>query len=190
MPRRVAVLDTETTGLPRDGKARTIEVGGVILEPNGYPAGTFHRYILPHVWSDKAENAQRVHGITYETLMREGLRPEEAMDDLQNWLLLNDVECVTSYNVAFDREMLERDNFDYVWGECVMEQATRVLGPTGVLEPANANHKHYRPDCPWLYPSLRRAAELCNLPVVQTHRALDDALIAAAVHVSLRWTRP
>lgn len=189
---RVCVLDTETSGLPRDPHAVPIDVGAVILDTDGAEVASFSTLVRPAVWGDAANDAARIHGITL-AMVSDAPNPAEVVEDLAEWLRVNGCRWVTSYSVEFDREMLARMGFEYPrWAPCVMRRALAIMGPAGALRPADPTHPRYDSGSPWLFPPLsprpesdRRGLSACEFfgvePEMPAHRALSDATTAARV---------
>ena len=107
----------------------------------------------------------------------------QVVTDFRNWL--GAAIPVTSYNVGFDRVMVERMGLtDLRWAHCLMLRSMELMGPAGVLRDANPSHPRYEPGRPWLWPSLAHAREFFNVAAQEpAHRALSDARVAARVAV-------
>ena len=186
---RLCVLDTETTGLPRDGSARVVELGAVILDTDGAEIASFSALCRPDVYfADTAREALAINGIAEADVL--AAAPSRAVrQDFLDWLTKHQCGWVTAYNVEFDREMCRRMGFAPEWpkwGPCIMLRSVPALAAAGKLRPADPTHPRYRPDMPWLFPSLALAAEHFGVtPEGQAHRALTDAMTAARVLLAL-----
>jgi DNA polymerase III epsilon subunit-like protein len=167
------VLDTETTGLPRHPFARVVELAAVRLV-DGVEVANFSSFVRtsPENCARGAE-ALAVNQIDPAQLA-DAPTPEEVAAAFTAWV---DGEVVTSFNVAFDRSMIERTfpGLSLSWGPCVMERALEVMGPANVLP-------RLRDGSRWKRPSLREAAAFFEVAAQEpAHRALADARTAAGV---------
>lgn len=185
LPHGLVVLDTETTGLPSTPWARVVELAAVLLDPEGREVDTFATLVRPDVLDDRALPASRIHGITAEMLV-DAMETAQVVADFRDWL--GAAIPVTSYNVGFDRVMVERMGLtDLRWAHCVMLRSMELMGPAGVLRDADPSHPRYEPGRPWLWPSLEQARTFfCVEPQEPAHRALSDARVAARVAVEVR----
>ena len=194
---RVAVLDTETTGFESNRLACVIDVGAIILDTDGTEIASFSTLVKPIAWGDWCAGAEAVHGITREQA-ESGAAPGAVAADLEEWLAEHDCRWVTAYNVGFDRPMLARMGLRGsqgrpMWGPCVMDRAVSIMGPAGVLRPADPSHPRYRPESPWLFPPLcpkpESGTSACEFfgvdPSLPAHRALSDATTAARVLLAI-----
>lgn len=178
------ILDTETTGFANVPWSRVVELAAVRLDLEGQEDGRFECLVRPEIHDHRSAGAERIHGITRAMLQPERLAGDAA-DAFRSWL---GRMPVTSFNVAFDRVMVERMGLDELrWASCVMERAMAVMGPAGVLRDANRSHPNYDPGRPWLYPRLAHAAEFFGVAVEgAAHRALTDARMAAGVACAIQ----
>jgi len=103
---REIVLDTETTGLsPLDGH-RVLEIGAVEIVHQVATGRVFHRLINPE--RDVPEDAQRVHGHTFE-ILRDKPTFAEIVDELLAFI--GDAPLVihnAEFDMAFVNDELER----------------------------------------------------------------------------------
>ncbi len=180
------VLDTETTGFPNNRGgfcARIIEVGAVVLTEDARvvsPISFFVHQDRAHLTCWQAKQAQKVHGIGVETILREGLPCEEAAPRFATWVDKVrgrfGVHEVRAYNQAFDFWFLEQTPWDLFErtglrkGEDIKDTAKRGMkcksGPALAKAVAFANEQGG--DLPWLSAA---------------HRAQEDARMAAMVAV-------
>lgn len=179
----ILVVDTETTGFPRDEWSRVVEIGAVVLDVKGYAQESWSTLVKPDLFDERASGAVAVHGITRETVEAEGLTTSlalEAFGHLVSYWFDPGTAFCTSFNVAFDRPMIARMGpADVRWAPCIMERAMSVMGPAGAL-PALSDGK-------WKWPRLSEAADFFGVHVEGTaHRALTDARVAAEILVALR----
>lgn len=195
----ICVLDTETSGLPRQSWASVVELAAVIISPEGEELAHFETFVRPFRLPPDADKALAVSGITREQL---ATAPEAHTVHRQwtHWMEERGNPWVTSYNVSFDKVMTEErlGLRKMRWASCIMLRAMAIMGPAGVLRNANPNHPSYNDKCPWLFPSLTDKVvdgrELVGAATFfgvkpdhdQTHRALDDARIAAKVACAIR----
>jgi DNA polymerase III epsilon subunit-like protein len=180
----VLVIDSETTGLPRDSQAQPWEIAGVLLDRNGVEVETREILGKPALWHQKMARIVALGGYTAEQLLRQP--PLASMlPGFRGWIdtLAKDGLIVTSFNVEFDSEMLARVDLKPAWGKCVMRLAWEEMGPAGAL-PWNTRRKAYK------FPNLGEAAAFYDIPREgAAHRALADARVAAGVAVALHRER-
>ena len=98
---RQVVLDTETTGLSTGQGHRIIEIGAIELVNRRITGREFHRFLNPE--RDIDEGAERVHGISRESLETEPKFPE-IVDELLAFI--RDAELVM-HNAEFDVGFLD-----------------------------------------------------------------------------------
>jgi len=112
--RRLFFFDTETTGLPRDWNAplnartlanwpRMVQLAWILCDDAGNELASACRIIRPQGYVIPPE-AARVHGITTERALAEGIALAEALDEV-----LPHVEQATfavAHNIAFDEKIL------------------------------------------------------------------------------------
>lgn len=162
--KRPLFLDTETTGL--DDRAEIVEIavidseGAVLVESLVRPTRK-----IPG-------DAIRIHGIT-----------DDMVADAPTWLelfpLLEQIltgRLVGIYNAEFDLRMLSQSHLahnrffprDLFQNFCIMKLYAKYYGAPG-----------YYGSPRWQ--KLEEAARQCGIPLHNTHRARDDALLAKAV---------
>jgi DNA polymerase III epsilon subunit-like protein len=189
------VIDTETTGFPEASWSRVIELAAVLLGTDGEEVAVFESFVRPDVLDSRADGALRVNCITAE-MLADAPDTDAVRASFWEWLgmtvdpLAADQRApyVTSFNVPFDRAMVERMGLTELrWASCIMDRATRIMGPLGLLRNADPSHPRYDPERPWLWPRLSLAQEHFGVPVVGTaHRALTDARTAAGIACAIR----
>ena len=177
------VLDTETTGLQNVPWSRVVELAGVRLDVDGRIVDHFEELVRPEIHDDRSAGAERVNHIT-RAMVADAALAGVVADRFRAWV---GSVPVTSFNVDFDRVMVERMGLDSLrWASCVMERAMAVMGPAGVLRPADPSHPRYVPGREWLFPSLAVAAQHFGVTVEgDPHRALTDATTAARVAIAI-----
>lgn len=181
--KRWLVIDTETTGLPRAPWAMPCELGVVLLSEDGEIAGEWASLICVPC-PPEAEPALRLTGITREEI-EAAPSPNLALERLTAWRagLGAEAVAVTSYNVGFDRPMMERlwPGFG-PWGPCVMLSATGIMGRAGVLPRWETGEPKWA--------RLDEAARYFGIGQEDgAHRALADARVAARILVALARVR-
>lgn len=182
------VLDTETTGLPRDDWAEVVELGCVLLDQAGREMSSWSSFVRPQILDDRCQPALSVNHIEQEDL-EVADPPEKVRGRLHVWLEeqgYNQSPHVTSFNVEFDRTMLERSGFRLRWANCIMLRAQEEMGPAGALPPAPERlaARGQR----WKWPSLAEAASFYAIDQATlgvAHRALADARTAAAIAIAI-----
>ena len=112
--RRLFFFDTETTGLPRDWNAplnsrtlanwpRMVQLAWILCDDAGNELASASRIILPQGYVIPPE-AAKVHGITTERALAEGISLAEALDEV-----LPRIEQATfavAHNISFDEKIL------------------------------------------------------------------------------------
>lgn len=166
----ICILDTETSGLPSNPRARVVELGAIVLDPHS-DYSDIDRFGL--LFRPRDFDVQR----DGEGLRRSGIDPAEvesarseayARKAFGDFLRANNAFEVYSYNRVFDEGMLKRSGFSLPWKGCVMDMARKASGKKNL--------------------SLHAAAELFlrEIPVGQPHRALPDAMLASLVFAAIR----
>jgi len=172
----IIVLDTETTGFPRQPWARVIELAAVLIGRDGREVDSWASLILPDILDDRASGALAINQITREMLSGQ---PSAfgAAASFRGWMGAAR-PYVTSFNVAFDRTMCERTGLTSLrWASCIMERAMVAMGD------ACPKFEDGRPK----WPKLSDAAAHFGVPVVgEAHRALTDARTAAGIMVAIQ----
>jgi len=137
-------FDTETTGLPKNWKApvtdlnnwpRMIQIGW-ILSDNSKRIDTGNFIIKPENFTIPAE-ASKVHGITTEKAIAEGVDLEKLLHKFNNLIAQSDF--IVAHNIDFDKmilgaELLRKNvksNFDSVPKICTMKSATNYCQVPG-----------------------------------------------------------
>lgn len=191
----IIVADTETSGFVHHDWARVLELGAVCLDTDGTEIGRFESFVRPDILDERAAGALEVNHITAE-MLADAPMPGAVVHNFREWLrflgdpLLPDgpTPYCTTFNVAFDRAMMERMGIDGLrWATCVMLRSMDIMGPAGTLESLRQRDPRYDPARPWRFPRLAVAAEYFGVPVEGTpHRALTDARTAAGIAIAIR----
>jgi len=171
------VLDTETTGLPRDPWARVVELGAVALDDELQEIATFETLIC-QACPSAADYALRVNNITRDQIDA-APSPENVRDTWVEWLKPYQGRAkMSAFNIQFDRQMMRRDKLSPAndrWGECIMLAAMKPMENAGALV-----WMDWKQD--WKWPRLEEAAKFFEVEVVgDAHRALTDARTAAEI---------
>ena len=110
---RVLVIDTETSGLPKDRKAspeeyekwpRIVQIGAILYKCpyENRPGRILKRYsnlVCPNGWSIDP-GASKVHGITEKMAKMKGRNIEDVLEDLTK--LSKKAHAICCHNIAFD----------------------------------------------------------------------------------------
>lgn len=163
-------LDTETTGI--DSNSEIVEI--CIIDDDDHIL--YQSLVKPS--RPIPNDAIRIHGIT-----------DELVRDAPNWLRVwPEVEKVLRervigiYNAEFDLRMISQTNQRYhiYWNPavfankfCLMKLFAQYYGEWDVWR------QSYR------WQSLEAAGRYLNIPIPNSHRALDDTRLARAVHLAI-----
>lgn len=164
----VAVIDTETTGLPKYPPQYIVEIGIALLDlENGEIYKVMDEIVKEKGFDEKMKNAWVFENsdLTYEQV--DNGRPlEDVSATIQNVL---DSFPVTAYNSEFDLNFVRNSGFEITKEyPCIMKCATGL----------------YKIKVPWgdKWASLEEAwFYLFDDEYVESHRAYDDAVHAAKI---------
>jgi DNA polymerase-3 subunit epsilon len=168
---RQVVLDTETTGLSTGQGHRVIEIGAIELVNRRITGREFHRFLNPE--RDIDEGAERVHGISRESLETEPKFPE-IVDELLAFI--RDAELVI-HNAEFDIGFLEYELSLMQHPKPAIKQHAQVLDTLRIARE--------------LHPGQRNSLDaLCKRYEVDAskrdvHGALIDAELLARVYLAM-----
>lgn len=184
---RVCVIDTETTGFPGQSWSHVIELGAVILDPDGREIDSFSHLVMPPVLDERADGALAINHITAEELRRFGRSPATVAREVGDWLWRHQCRFVAAYNRKFDEAMLRKmdgwSEVDVRWLNCIMLASMDVMAAAGATERFS---KHGRAK----WPKLSASAEFFGVQVTgPAHRAVTDARTAAGVMVAVARRR-
>lgn len=165
----IAIVDTETTGLPNQEWARVVEIGAVVLDPHkDYAEVDWSTgLVCPSVLDDRAARALAYCGISMDEVLA-AQDERSARAEFYSWCAEHRVTEVFSYNRSFDETMLSRSGFVLPWTGCIMRMARAAMPPR-------------KKD-----PPLAEAAAHFGAPAGEAHRALPDARLAAQVFAAIR----
>jgi len=172
-----AFLDVETTGI-KSYSSHVIEVAAVVMDEDMNIMSEFETMANPGeaALAQASPEALEVNKIALEEIRR-APASEEAARTLKAFLDRWPQSQFHAYNNDFDLWFLARAPW-YLparsWGECVMRATQKVMENAGKLP-------HF-PNGDPKWPSLQEAAKFFGIPRLQSHRALDDARIAAMVY--------
>lgn len=95
----IVSIDIETSGLDKN-KARIIQIGGVKYTNKWKKLSEFNHYILPKEPWEMEPDAEAVHGISKEFILKNGIPLEDIYDE---WIeFLGDCDIITYNGNAFD----------------------------------------------------------------------------------------
>ena len=124
--------------------ARPIDLGAILLDADGTEIAHYETLIRPHTWDEQAEEAAKIHRITW-AMVKDAPKPAEVCADFRAWRESVGAVWSTSFNVGFDRPMLERVGVSLRWGPCIMVRAGEIMGPLGLLRDADPTHPRFDP---------------------------------------------
>lgn len=174
------VFDTETDGLPQGGaQPRLVQLGFVVLGSDGRRRGAYTAIVQPEGFVI-GEDATRVHGISQERALREGLPLHEVMSAFVGAMTVCDV--LVAHHLGFDLNVLlgelrrlgRRPGLYRLRKVCTLRAGTPVCGLQG----------NGRPKPPTL-DELHR--HLFGVGVADAHDALADAEATARCYRALTW---
>ncbi len=131
-------FDTETTGLPKNWQApvsdlnnwpRIVQLAWILSDDDGKEISGQNYIIKPEGFLIPEESS-RIHGISTEKAMREGINLEKALSDFS--YDLSQSNLLVAHNINFDQkiigaEFLRKDvetNLDDISKFCTMQSAT------------------------------------------------------------------
>ena len=161
-------LDTETTGI--DANSEIVEItivdhtGEILLDTLVKP----QRRIPPEVI--------KIHGIT-----------NEMVADAPTWPVLWPTirsmlvgKLIGAYNSEFDMRMIQRTDtlYQLPWKEnlqdfCIMKLFAQFIGQ---WDPRRRGYRYFK---------LEQAGRTCKINIPNSHRSVDDTLLARAVHLCM-----
>ena len=145
-------FDTETTGLPRNWKApvtdlnnwpRMIQIAWIFCDDKGNRIESEDFIIKPENF-EIPRDASRVHGISTEKAINEGVSLEKVLNKFND--LVVQADFIVAHNISFDEKILGaellrkeiRSNFERKRKLCTMHASTnycRIPGPYGYKWP-------------------------------------------------------
>ena len=159
-------LDTETTGTGSNDNILEIAIidhgGGVLIDTLVKPVGAIH------------PEAEKVHGIN-QTIVQDAPRWQDIWPEVES-ILRN--RWVGIYNAEFDLRLMRQSHTRswLTWNRpegmeafCIMKLYAQFYGQW------NSRRGSYR------WHSLDAASRHCRIPLPNSHRAKDDALLTRAI---------
>ena len=145
-------FDTETTGLPRNWKAavsdlnnwpRLVQLAWLHYDNDGNQIGGNNFIIKPDGFIIPSD-VSRIHGISQDRALREGVALQSVLNDFQN--LISQSTCLVAHNMSFDEkivgaELLRKNMPNSIAIKnkiCTMEKSTnycKLAGPYGYKRP-------------------------------------------------------
>lgn len=190
----IIILDTETTGIyPRDEWAEVVELAAVMLDSGLTEVSHFTSLVKPKVLDERCDGALAVNHITRE-MLADAPGARDVAVAFAAWAKpwRDRVKAVQSYNIDFDRPMVERMGLRGVpWGECVMKGAMEPMAEAGLLKKKTYPKEHEGITGVYLFPKLSMCCEHFEVKVDgDAHRALTDARAAAKVWAAvMAWRK-
>jgi len=153
-------FDTETTGLPRNWKApvsdlsnwpRLVQLAWLHYDKDGNKIGGNNLIIKPDGFTIPSD-ASRIHGISFDRAMSEGVGLQGVLNDFQN--LITQSTYLVAHNMSFDEkivgaEFLRKNMTNSLAAKnkiCTMEKSTnfcKLDGPYGYKWP-KLSELHYK----------------------------------------------
>ncbi len=181
-------FDTETTGLPRSWNAplrdldnwpRMVQLAWMLCDGAGNEVASACRIVLPQGYVIPTE-ASRVHGITTERALAEGLPLADVLDEVLPQL--EKAAVAIAHNISFDEKILGAEclrlgrahPFLKKKTRCTMKEATNFCALPG-------RYGDYK------YPNLTELhRKLFNKAFADAHDALADVRACKAAFYELR----
>jgi len=183
----ILFFDTETTGLPRNYKApvtdlanwpRVVQIAWLLTDDGGAEIASAERIVRPDGYVIPPESS-RVHGITTERALREGVPLPEVLGDAR--AAIDKAAVMVAHNMSFDEKILGAE-FLRAGLPNVVEAKTRLCTMQAATDfcalPGRYGYK---------WPSLAELhARLFNESFDGAHQALVDVRACARCFVELR----
>jgi len=145
-------FDTETTGLPRNWKApvtdlnnwpRLVQLAYLLYDQSGNKISEGNFIIKPEGFKIPAD-VSRIHGITHEKAVNEGVLLLNVLQDFQSFI--NDAGILVAHNMSFDEKIIGAEflragmpnSIDTKRKLCTMQSTTnfcKIDGPYGYKWP-------------------------------------------------------
>lgn len=204
MSELLIVIDTETTGLPKDIKSdvRPVSFGAVAYYgPEMEEVDHSYFLIRPDVFAEGYLRAEAIHGITEDRLHRDGLPMKLAWDRAVKWMhataAANQCNIADVYfmawNSKFDRLVMSLwRNAAGIVSDRVMEwpkwEEGELEAPQGCLQHLYREWTKTQPGIKTpRYGALNSAAQTLGVgKQAAIHNALADARMAGAILAALR----
>lgn len=204
MPDLLIVLDTETTGRPKDldSDVRPVSFGAAAYYgPQMEEVTSTHFLLRPDVWAPSYPRAKQIHGLSRSHLECHGLSMKDGWDRAVRWMhgAVADSGCgiadvyFMAWNSKFDRLVMS------LWRNAAGTRSDRVMtwprwSENGLVAPEGCVQHTYRA---WTktqpgirtprYGSLNAACQTLGVGAqAAVHNALADARLAGSVLADLR----
>lgn len=145
-------FDTETTGLPRNYKApvtdldnwpRLVQLAYTVYDAEENELVRVNQIIKPEGYTIPVE-VSKLHGITHERALQEGIELSAALAEFSSWV--DKADILVAHNISFDEKIVGaeflrnkmRDNVQDAKKICTMQASTdycRIPGPYGFKWP-------------------------------------------------------
>jgi DNA polymerase III epsilon subunit-like protein len=152
-------FDTETTGLPRNWKApvsdlnnwpRLVQIAWLHYDKNGNKISENNYIIKPEGFTIPSD-ASKIHGISTDRALREGVALQDVLNDFQKQI--SQVSYLVAHNMSFDEkivgaEFLRKNMTNSIATKkkiCTMEKSTnycKLDGPYGYKWPKLSELHH------------------------------------------------
>lgn len=188
---KVLVFDTETTGLFKKRKDDhpeqpwIVQLGAVLFDlKDDRFSKTLNTLVIPppsaQIDEENYAHAERVHGISLESIYANGRSTEEVLKELRD--MRQEADIVAAFNFSFDSRIVrcaEQRTHQTFRDDPVLGHPEEVAHHCIMLH-AQAAMRVSR------YPSLSKAYEhYFGVPLVGAHDALADAVAAAQLYTAL-----
>ena len=185
--KRLFFFDTETTGLPRSWNAplrdldnwpRMVQLAWLLCDEAGNELAHASRIILPQGYVIPPE-ASRIHGITTERALAEGIALADALDEVLPRIA--EAACAIAHNVSFDEKILAAEFLRLGRAHPLLKKTTRCTMKESTdfcRLPGNYGFK---------YPNLTELhRKLFKKAFDDAHDALADVRACKAAYFELR----
>lgn len=180
-------FDTETTGVPRNYKApasdvknwpRLVQIAWLLAGDEGSEIESAEYIVKPDGFAIPAD-ASRIHGITTETALREGIQIKAVLANLLP--AMEQVSTLVAHNIDFDEKILGAELLRAGYPNEV-EAKTRLCTMRSATDfcrlPGQYGYK---------WPKLEELhRKLFNEPMTGAHRALVDVRACARCYFELK----
>ena len=182
-------FDTETTGLPRDWKApltkrtlanwpRMVQLAWLLCDEAGNELAQACRIIRPQGYTIPRE-ASRIHGITTERALADGIPLTDALDEVLPQI--EKADCVIAHNIAFDEKILGAEFLRLGRSHPLLKKKTRCTMKESTDFCALPGSYGYK------YPNLTELhRKLFQRAFADAHDALADVRACKAAFYELR----
>ena len=184
---RLFFFDTETTGLPRSWNAplrdldnwpRLVQLAWLLCDEAGNELASASRSIRPQGYVIPSE-AARIHGITTERALAEGIPLADALDEVLPRIA--EAACAIAHNISFDEKILAAECLRLGRPHPLLKKKTRCTMKEATdfcALPGNYGYK---------YPNLTELhRKLFKKAFEDAHDALADVRACKAAYYELR----